>query len=298
MRQISRRSFLQFCTASAVRLGLDPFDLTGLNTALANPSSPAVLWLQGCGCTGCTISFLDYISATPPTNAADVLMNYINLAYHPNLSSVAGESAVSVINQYYQTGNYILIVEGGIPTQFNGGACYAWSSQGKDVTFQDAVRQLAARASTLLCIGTCSSFGGIPASGPNPAGVVSVQTLTGRSTINVSGCPPHPTWMVWTIVQLLQGKQIALDSAGRPRSIYASSVHSQCPNRGTALATSFAQPNHCLKALGCRGPKTGANCPVQKWNNGVSWCIAAQAPCLGCTSPDFPGTSRFYQQPA
>jgi NiFe hydrogenase small subunit HydA len=149
----------------------------------------------------------------------------------------------------------------------------------------------------LISIGTCSSFGGIPAAGPNPAGVVSLQALTGRKTINVSGCPPHPTWMVWTLVQLLQGKKLSLDSSGRPSAIYKSTVHSQCPNRGTSFASSFAQPNHCLRQLGCRGPQTGANCPVQKWNNGVNWCIGAEAPCLGCTSPDFPGTSRFYNQP-
>ena len=219
MKQISRRSFFRFVSVSAATLGLDPFDLTGLTRALANPASPTVLWLQGSGCTGCTMSFLDYVSPTAPTSAADVLINYINLAYHPNLSAVAGESAAAVIEQVRQQGNYILALEGGVPTRFNGGACYSWTADGVEVTFQDAVRSLAARAAQVLCIGTCSSFGGIPAAGPNPAGVVSARTLTGRATINVAGCPPHPNWMVWTIVQMLQGKPISLDSSGRPRVI-------------------------------------------------------------------------------
>ncbi|HWH70255.1 MAG TPA: hydrogenase small subunit [Candidatus Sulfotelmatobacter sp.] len=295
MKQISRRSFFKFCTVTAAGLGLDPFDIGGLSKALANPTAPTVLWLQGSACSGCTMSFLDYISATAPTDAADVLINYINLAYHPELAAVAGESAAAIIQQVEQSGNFILVLEGGVPTNFNGGACYAWSAGGVDQTFQQAVKDLAARARTILCMGTCASFGGIPAAPPNPAGVVSVKTLTGRSTINIAGCPPHPAWMVWAIVQLLQGKTIPLDSSGRPTAIYGTSVHNQCPNRGTTKATTYGVLHHCLLNLGCRGPQTGANCPIQKWNNGVNWCVGAGSPCLGCTSSSFPGTSSFNQ---
>ncbi len=294
MRQLSRRGFLKFLSVSTASLGLDAFDLTNLSRAMAAPGAPTVLWLQGSGCTGCTMSFLDYVSPTAPTSAADVLINYINLAYHPNLTAVAGESAAAIIEQAYQAGNYILAVEGGVPTQFNGGACFAWTRNGVEVTLQEAVASLGAKAAAILSIGTCSSFGGIPAAPPNPTGVVSVQTLTGRPTINVAGCPPHPNWIVWTIVQLLQGKTIALDSARRPSSIYGRTVHSQCPLRETPEANTFAVPGRCLEELGCRGPGTGANCPSIKWNNGVNWCVNAGAPCHGCTNPDFPGTLPLY----
>ncbi|HEY5913496.1 MAG TPA: hydrogenase small subunit [Verrucomicrobiae bacterium] len=297
MKQISRRSFFKFVSVSAAGLGLDPFDLTGLTRAMANPAGPTVLWLQGSGCTGCTMSFLDYVSPTAPTSAADVLINYINLAYHPNLTPVAGEPAAMVIEEVRQRGNYILALEGGIPTRFGGGACYSWTLDGADVTLQDAVRSLGARATAILSIGTCSSFGGIPAAPPNPTGVVSAQALTGRPTINVAGCPPHPNWMVWTIVQLLQGKPISLDSYGRPRSLYGEIVHERCPLLGRQEAKTFAVSGQCLKELGCRGPETRANCPTLKWNNGVNWCVGAGAPCNGCTSPNFPG-GRFNHQPA
>lgn len=298
MRQVSRRGFLKFCTASAVGLGLDPFDLTGLNTALANPAAPSVLWLQGAGCTGCTMSFLDYISPTAPLDAADVLINYINLAYHPNLSPVAGESAAAVIEQVRQAGNYVLAVEGGVPRGFNGAACFAWTLNGVDVTFEEAILDLVPRAAAVLCIGTCSAFGGIPAAVPNPTGVVSVRALTGRSTVNIAGCPPHPNWMVYAIVQLLQGKSIAMDSYGRPTAIYGSKIHERCPLKETDEINTFGVPGRCLKALGCRGPETYANCHLLKWNNGVNWCIGAGAPCNNCTSPTFPGTNRFNRQPA
>lgn len=294
MKQLSRRSFLKFCTASAVGIGLDPFDLTGLGRALANPSGPTVLWLQGSGCTGCTVSLLDYISPTAPVDVADVLINYINLAYAPNLSSVAGEAAVSVIQQVFESGNYLLAVEGGIPTGFGGGACFAWSVRGAEVTFAEAVRDLASRAKAIMCIGTCSAYGGIPAAPPNPSGVVSVRNLTGRPTINVAGCPPHPDWIIWTIVQLLLGRTVSLDGWGRPRAIFGRKIHDQCPRKGKQQARSYAVPGLCLKELGCRGPASHGTCPVSQWNNNTNWCVGANAPCTGCTSPEFPSTKPFF----
>jgi hydrogenase small subunit len=201
---------------------------------------------------------------------------------------------VSVIEQVRNAGNYILAVEGGIPTKFNGGACYAWTTQGAEVTFADAVRDLASRAAAVLCIGTCSAFGGIPAAPPNPTGVVSVKALTGRTTINIAGCPPHPDWMVWAIVKILQRKTIALDSAGRPSALYGRRLHEQCPRKELDVAKSFGVPNLCLKYLGCRGPVTDANCPAHQWNNKVNWCVGANGPCLGCTNPDFPTARPFF----
>ena len=82
----------------------------------------------------------------------------------------------------------------------------AWTYNGVDVTFQQAVTELAAKAAKILCIGTCASFGGIPAAGPNPTGVKSVKDVTGKPTINIAGCPAHPDWIVYVIAQLLAGE--------------------------------------------------------------------------------------------
>jgi hydrogenase small subunit len=37
------------------------------------------------------------------------------------------------------------------------------------------------------------------------------------------------------------------------------------------------------------------NCPSTLWNGGVNWCINANAPCIGCTNPDFPDSRPLYQ---
>lgn len=294
--QISRRSFLQYCTAASATVGISAAELLSVTKALADPAAPSVIWVQGSGCTGCSISFLNYISPTAPQTAADVLISSINLLYHPNLAAGAGSTVASVMNQALATGNFILIVEGGVPTAFNGHACAPWSDNGREVTFQEAVANLAAKATKVICVGNCSSFGGVSAAGVNVTAVKSVSSATGKSTVNIAGCPPHPNWIVWAVVQLLQGKSIPVDSYGRPQYLYSKRVHDQCPLRETDEINTFGVAGRCLKELGCRGPETNANCPTVKWNNGVNWCVGASAPCIGCTASNFPGTSALYHR--
>jgi NiFe hydrogenase small subunit HydA len=283
---LSRRDFLKYCGVSAALLGLSSSDLARLEEALANTGGPTVLWLQGAACTGCSMSFLNRISTSSPMTAADVLINSINLVYHPNIMAMAGQGAAAVVEDAYNAGGYILAVEGGVPTAFGGRTCWAWTYNGVDVTFQQAVMDLASRAAKILCVGTCASFGGIPAAGPNPTQIRSVSAATGKSTINIAGCPANPDWIVYPIAQLLLNQSLPLDASGRPTAIYGNTVHSACPRRNT--------PNNCLAPKGCRGPGVYGNCPTNMWNNGNNWCVNANAPCYACTEPTFPGTASLY----
>jgi hydrogenase small subunit len=284
---ISRRDFLKYCGISAAALGLSSLDLLNLREALANPGAPSVIWLQGSSCSGCSVSFLNLISSAAPKTAAEVLTNSINLIYHPTLMPAAGQSAAAVAEEAAVRGGYVLAVEGGIPTAFNGGACIAWEHNGVEVTFADAVTKLSANAAAIISIGACSAFGGIPAVSKE-TGVQSVSAFTGRKAINIAGCPPHPDWIVWTVVQLLLNKPIDLDSYGRPSELFRTTIHDQCPRRDGGKAKKYAEQGKCLVNLGCKGPITQGNCPTLKWNNGVNWCVNANAPCIGCTNPDFP----------
>ena len=293
--RISRREFLKYCGISAAALGLSAADLVQLEEVLANPNAPTVLWLQGSACTGCSVSFLNRVSATAPKSAADILINSINLAYHPNIMSLAGDSAVAEAEKAYTAGGYVLVVEGGVPTALGGNTCWPWTYNDVEITFQQAVTDLSARAAAIICVGTCASWGGVSAAPPNPTSVVGVKAATGKATINVAGCPPHPDWVAWTIVQFLMGNTISLDSYGRPTTLFSRTVHSACPRREQDETNNFGIDGRCLKELGCRGPQTRANCPSIKWNNGANWCVDANSPCHGCTEPDFPGTRQFYQ---
>jgi hydrogenase small subunit len=311
---ISRRSFLKYCGAIAATVGIDPLDLGLLQQALADPNAPSVVWLHGSSCTGCSVSLLNRISdkVGEPATITDVLTDAINLVYHPTLMALAGEGAGAELRQVYEKGDYILVVEGGVPMAFNGHCCVAYSFNGEEVTYKEAVLKHATRASHVVCAGTCSSFGGIPKAGQNPTDVISVSELLGQPTINISGCPANPDWIVWAIVQILLKTAVELDDDNRPKALYNTDVdgvladpliHAKCPRKGNAEATSFTSAdtsanNQCLVRLGCRGPDTKARCR-DCWNGiagEANWCIGVNAPCHGCTEKTFPGPEGFYSQ--
>ena len=296
--QISRRGFLKYCIGSAAALGL-PLSVVGkLEQAMGAVTDglPRVVWLAGANCTGCTVSLANRIGSEGPTDLADLLTGYIDLAYHPNLMGAAGDLAVERLHEATSE-DFILAVEGGIPTAFGGHTCMLWTENGVDVTAKDAVQDLAARAAAVLSIGTCASHGGIPAANPNPTGIVSVSELIGRQAINIPGCPTHPDWIVWTIANLLAGEVPALDNQGRPQALYRGIIHSSCPYRNAHEAEQFGRAGSCLEDLGCKGKITRADCPSRKWNGGVNWCIGAGSICLGCTESGFPDSfSPFYRE--
>lgn len=322
---ITRRSFLRYCNLSAAAIGLDVLHLATLQKAMANPAAPTVIWLHGSSCTGCSVSFLNRISdkAGEPATVADVVAGAINLTYHATIMAAAGDTAAAAIKRAQETGNFILVLEGAVPLAFNGRCCILYSYNGVEVTHMQAVQELAAKALYVLCVGTCASFGGIPASGSNPTQAVGVSELLGkpatgtnRKLINISGCPANPDWVVWAVVQLLLGHFPALDADNRPTALYntghtgaaeAALIHDKCPRNlglATVLATDFGENGNCLKNLGCRGPNTKSRCN-KSWN-GIGghvypeaspghWCIGVNAPCHGCCEKTFPGPQSFFE---
>ncbi|MFW2365936.1 MAG: hydrogenase small subunit [Desulforhopalus sp.] len=293
--RIDRRQFLKYCMGSAAALGLPMTVLGKLEQALAEGTAPKVIWLNAANCTGCTVSLSNLFSDSGPTDIADLLINTIDLAFHPTLMAAAGDLAVQQINNTTAQGGFILVVEGGIPTAFGGNTCMLWTENGHEVTAMEAVTMLAPQASAILSIGTCASYGGIPAATPNPTGIVSVAHHTGLNTINLPGCPTHPDWIVHTIANLIAGQAPSRDYYGRPTPLYGSTVHSKCPRREAEEANTFGVPHACLEELGCKGEDTRGDCPSRKWNSGTNWCIGAGAICIGCTEERFPdGFSPFY----
>jgi hydrogenase small subunit len=289
-------------------LGLDPIDLFKLKSALAKPNAPKVIWIHGAACSGCSVSLLNRVALSAPVSTAAVLTDDIDLVYHPTLMAAAGSMAADAALQAADSGKFILVVEGGVPTKFDGACCWIWTRNDEEVTFQSMVRNLAGRASSVVAVGTCAAFGGVPASGENPAGVVPVSTATNKPTINVPGCPAHPDWIVWTLAKVIaNGNDIPLDAHGRPIELYGNTVHDKCPRRtafsGGTNAREFGEDSeNCLIRLGCLGPSTHAPCPTTRWNansvtgEGVNWCVDSNAPCLACTEPKFPnlGAGDFY----
>lgn len=283
--EINRRDFLRLAAASATTLGLTSLQLDRVERILADAAHPPVLWLHGAACTGCSVSLLNAVNPT----IDQVLLNTISLKYHPTLSAAAGDLAVQAIRSTQAAGDYVLVVEGAIPTANGGKACYVWDEDGHAVTMSEAVSSLAANASHIVAVGTCASFGGIPAAycATDAKGVKSF--LNNSSVINVPGCPAHPDWIIGTLVKVLSGTPPALDANNRPTTYFTpKAIHDRCPRKGTDEADQFGQDGLCLKALGCKGPQSHADCDTRKWNNGQNWCIGVNGLCVGCVEPTFP----------
>lgn len=293
---ISRRQFLKHCTACATVLGLSTSTLKRLEAALASDGVPTIVWLHGSGCQGDSISFLNGIDLTAPPgqqHTSDILINSVNLAYHTVLMASAGETAVTMAQQAQRRGDYILALEGAVPQAFGGRACRIWSYSGQDMTYAQAVKEFAPGAAAVVCIGTCAAYGGIPRSGKNRTGVVSVKEAIERDVINVPGCPAHPDWITWTLVQLMLGSAIQLDEHDRPVALYGTNLHDNCPRLDNEKATTFGADHECLLDLGCRAQTVHADCWRRQWNNGANWCVDSNGLCLGCVEPGFPG-GDFY----
>lgn len=67
-------------------------------------------------------------------------------------------------------GEYILLVEGTVPTRGDGLYCVVGTRNGKPYTALEAVRELGAAAARVVAVGTCASFGALMPPGPTRHG--------------------------------------------------------------------------------------------------------------------------------
>jgi [NiFe] hydrogenase small subunit len=236
----------------------------------------------------------------------ELLLETISVDYHETIMAAAGHSVEEVLHETVKKyeGKFICVVEGAIPTAENG--IYGMIA-GK--TMLDIAKEVCPKALATICIGTCSSFGGVQAAAPNPTGAKGVADALGdllkTPVVNVPGCPPNPINFVGTVVNyLLFGKLPELDDKNRPLFAYGKTVHDQCPRRSHFENGEFveewgseeARLGYCLYQLGCKGPETYNNCPKVKFNEGTSWPVQAGHPCIGCSEPDFwDSMSPFYE---
>lgn len=297
---LTRREFIKLCLGSA--LGASLLAVLGpdfeKSIAFAADDKPAVIWLQGASCTGCSISLLN--SVDPPIEK--VLLDIISLKYHPNLSAVSGHFVTEILEETAAkyANQFILVVEGAIPTKEKGVYCTIIENKGKEVTMLRAVEVLGNAAKAVIAAGSCASFGGIPAAAPNPTGAVGVsKVVTKKPVINISLCPMRPEHFLGTVVYILTKNQAPeLDKLGRPKMFYPNRIHEECERRSYFDSGKFAQfigDEGCLALLGCKGFIATSDCNRYGWNNNVNWCIRAGAPCQACSEPTFPDESEpFY----
>jgi hydrogenase small subunit len=293
--QITRRAFLRWASVAAGSLGLTPIDILRLEKALAGEGHPPVVWIQGAVCTGCSVSLLN---ATAP-EVGDVLAGTVDLVYHPTIMVQAGERALTAMLRAAEgrsKGEFILCVEGGIPTGHLGAYTIIGDHDGSPLTALRAVQVLAPLARYVVAVGTCASFGGVV----KPSRYTEVRRLdellagkTSSPIVNLPSCPANPIVLLGTLIELLTRGMPQLDGFGRPATYYRSTVHHACPRLPTPMVDRVGVFG-CYEHVGCKGPHTGFACPNLKWNDAVNWCIdKSNSLCIGCSSPSFPQTP-FY----
>jgi hydrogenase small subunit len=295
----SRRDFIKFCGLMTAMLGLESTAVAQVARALETKSRLPLIWLHGQECTCCSESF---IRSSHPI-VADILLDKVSLDYTETLMAAAGHQAEAAMKRTMEEykGEYLLLVEGSIPTNASGVYCCIGGR-----TFEDIAREAAANAKAIIAWGNCASAGCVQAASPNPTGAQPIhQIIHGKPIINVQGCPPIAEVMAGVVVHLLTFERIPqLDGLGRPKAFYSRRVHDTCyrrPNFDAGLfVESFDDENakrgYCLYKVGCKGPSTYNSCGVIKWNNGVSFPIQSGHPCIGCSEANFWDNGPFYRR--
>jgi len=300
-KEIPRRDFVKYSASITALLGLSAAYTPRVAQALEKLSSgkQPVVWLNGAGCTGCTVSFAN--SNYPGVD--ELVLDTVSVRYMETLMAASGTLSEAALADTIKNlkGKYVLILEGAIPTKDSG---VYLKVNGRP--FVDIIKEAADGAAYKVAMGTCATFGGIPAAGPNPTGCKGLKDVVGGAVVNIPGCPGHPDWLVGTLVNiLLFGKVPELDQLGRPKMFYGKLIHDNCPRRAAYEEGKFIKNigeevpgiEGCMGAKGCRGPVTYADCPHRQWNSGVSFCIKVSAPCAGCTEPTFPMQSLYEPIP-
>jgi hydrogenase small subunit len=273
-----------------------------------------VLWMtSGLSCEG------DSVAMTSATNPSleDIVRGIIpgmpKVVIHNGV--VAYENGQEFVQAWFDAEEgkldpFVLIVEGSLGNEEINGEGH-WTglgvdpSSGQPIPLNAWLDRLASKAAAVVAIGTCATYGGIPAMKNNPTGAMGVpdylgwkwKSKAGLPVICIPGCPAQPdnmTEMLLYLVLHLGGLAPApeLDDQLRPVSLFGRTVHESC-NRAAFyehgnFATEYGSDHRCLVKLGCKGPVVKCNVPLRGWVNGIGGCPNVGGICMACTMPGFP----------
>ena len=298
---------------------LEPHAEAGPNSRLGPLEKVHAFWFAGASCDGCTVAVT---GAKSPSVESLMMGAHPGLPrvilHHPVVNLEAGPAYLRAHEQAVQGilgAPYVVVVEGSlcdeIPALVQGGY---WCGQGeepwgvdgalRDVTASEWVARLAPGAAATIAIGTCATWGGVPAAAGNPLGAMGVsdflgtgyRSAAGLPVVNIPGCAPVGDNFTETAAALLYflqgfGPLPEFDELGRPAWLFGETVHHQCGRASSyedgTYATEFGDAN-CLVELGCWGPVVQCNINSRGAIMGVGGCMNTGGACIGCTMPGFP----------
>ena len=239
-----------------------------------------VLWVTtGLSCEG------DSVAMTSATNPSleDIITQAI-----PGMPKVVVHNQViayEVGDEYMQAwfdaeegklDPFVLVIEGSLGNENINGEGH-WTGLGIDpatdqpITINEWLDRLAPKAAAVVAVGTCATYGGIPAMKNNPTGAMGVpdylgwnwKSKAGLPVVCIPGCPAQPDNMTETLLYLalhLAGLAPApeLDAQLRPKWLFERTVREGCNRAGFTeqgnFATEYGSDHRCLVKLGCKGP--------------------------------------------
>lgn len=311
----------------------DPFSAIGLRSRHQptkqhfGPLGPLekiyLFWLVGASCDGCTIALT---GATKPS-AEDLMAGTVPgiprvEVIHTVVSVESGADWVQnmiLAEQGELDAPFVICWEGSVMDETKSGTGY-WMGLGEDpetgrqITSLEWLTRLAPKAAAVIAVGTCATWGGIPASEGNVTGAMGTMDYLGKDyksafgvpVVNIPGCAPvgdNITETAAAVLLFLQGLAPLpeFDELGRPAWLFSETVHRHCPRAGYYEEGVFAEEygdKECLVELGCWGPVVQCNIAARGNINGHGGCMQLGGICIGCTMPGFPDKfSPFYAAP-
>ncbi|MBA3325844.1 MAG: hydrogenase expression protein HypE [Rhodobacteraceae bacterium] len=285
-----------------------------------------VFWLAGMSCDGCTISIAgaQHPSIEQLFNSMIPGLPKVTL-HHPVLSVTAGKAFMKphhLAREGKLGAPYVLIYEGSVADESIAGKFGGyWSAMGtgggdkaQPTPTAHWLRDLAPGAAAVIAVGTCATWGGIPAAAGNVTNSMSVMDFLGKDylsalglpPVNIPGCAPVGDNMTETIAAILMflagiGPLPEFDELGRPAWLFSETVHRRCVLAGNYEEGKFSKVHgerKCLVELGCWGPVVQCNIVSRGANGHAGGCMNTGGICIGCTMPGFPDAfAPFYKKP-
>lgn len=297
-----------------------------------------IIWMGGAGCDGCTMSVLgarsprleDLLAGNAPGLPA--AMPPIELI-HPGLALESGTAYQAVLRRASKGDlrPFFLVLEGSIMDEARalargGSFSRLGMERGRAVTSADWVERLAPEAEGVIAIGSCATWGGVPAATPNPTGAVGLtdhlgsdfRSRAGMPIVNVPGCAPSGEAFLETVVYTLLHWQgivpLDVDELGRPRWLYTTKAYPLPPRMdeeppklalareiaeerpegldegdATRVARALRRDEEAVADALALLVRSSTGCPVPRkaWMGGIGGCSRVGGSCIGCTDRGF-----------
>lgn len=275
------------CATTLLNFLLDPNDPDPALNALANGipgclPPPIPPWLID-------IDALYPQGADGDIDTAEVVLEIVTIDWAYIVMAGSGDVSNDYLLSIVGTAPYVLMMDGAIPTYNKGKYCQIMDVKGDittrpdwepkatpyvnvytttdtvngvpagpagqkrtEVSMAGAVLWLAKNAVAVVCLGTCNSFGGIPAAKGAVTGAksgwewINQKNELNKIIVNVPGCAPNPDWFVATVAAalleihasilhtpgyecaagiLLNNLNTELDHKGRPKLVWRPIYH-------------------------------------------------------------------------